>query len=84
MKEYVCHLTKLPEGDRVFFTEMLSYLSEYVKEIKRNQDEVIISYEGTEESVIEEKVNELEKMILSKLSKKTTEVKIKTIFNVWP
>lgn len=81
MKEYVCHLTKLPEGDRVFFTEMLSYLSEYVKEIKRNQDEVIISYEGTEESVIEEKVNELEKMILSKLSKKTTEVKIKTIFD---
>ncbi len=81
MKEYTCHLTQLPEGDRVFFTEMLSYLSEHVKEIKRADDEVMIYYDGTDESVIAEKVSELEKMILSKLSKKTTEVKIRTIYD---
>ena len=79
MKTYTCHLTQLPEGDRIFFTEMLSYLSEHVKDISRKEDEVTISYDGTEEAVIAEKVAELEKMILSKLNKKTTEVKIKTL-----
>lgn len=79
MKEYIYNLKKLPENDRVFFTEMLSYISEYVKGISGNGNEVVISYDGAEESVIEEKVGELEKMILSKLSKKTTEVKIKTL-----
>lgn len=81
MKEYTYHLTKLPESDRLFFIEMLSYISEHVKEIKRNGDEVTISYDGAEESVIAEKVEELEKMILSKLSKMKTEVKIRTIYD---
>ena len=70
MKEYIYSLAQLPESDRVFFTEMLSYISENVKDITRSGDEVVISYEGTDEETIIGKVNELEKMILSKLNKK--------------
>lgn len=79
MKEYVCSLEQFPESDRIFFTEMLSYISENVKDITCKGEKVIISYDSTDEEVIAEKVSELEKMILSKLNKKVTEVKIKTI-----
>ncbi|MBR0141725.1 MAG: hypothetical protein IJM19_05720 [Ruminococcus sp.] len=79
MKEYIYSLAQLPESDRVFFTEMLSYISENVKDITRNGDEVTVSYEGTDEETIIEKIKELEKMILSKLNKKVTEVKVKTL-----
>ena len=79
MNTYNYTLEAIPESDRVFFTDMLSYISEYVKEIHRNGDSVEILYEGTDEASIKNSVEELAGMINVKLKKMDDKVKIKTL-----
>lgn len=76
MNTYNYTLEAIPESDRVFFTDMLSYISEYVKEIHRNGDSVEILYEGTDEASIKNSVEELVGMINVKLKKMDDKVKI--------
>lgn len=79
MNVYHYSLESISESDRVFFMDMLSYLSEYVKEIHRNGTSVDILYEGTDEASVRNSVENLAAMINVRLKKADDKVRIKTL-----
>ncbi|MCC8068321.1 MAG: hypothetical protein LIO71_00920 [Ruminococcus sp.] len=78
---YIYSLNNIPKNDRTFFIEMLSYISEYVKDISIDieNENVNISYDGTNEENIVESIKFLENMIEVKLKNIGDKVQIKTL-----
>lgn len=79
MCNYIYNLESIPESDRTFFVEMLSYISEYVTDISVEGNTVSIAYEGASEEEIVTSVKFLENMIEVKLKNVGDKVQIKTI-----
>lgn len=79
MNSYVYDLKNIPENDRTFFIEMLSYVSEYVKNISVEDCNVNIFYEGTNQEEITKSVEFLKNMIEVKLKNVGDKVQIKTL-----
>ncbi len=76
---YSYELKNVREGDRTFFVDMLSYVSEYITDIKCENDKVEIHYDGIDEAGIKDSVDKLVNMINVKLSKMDDKVTIKTL-----
>lgn len=77
MKKYIYDLNRLDKGDRRFFCEMLSYVSENIVSTEISGGEVTVSYEGTSEKSILDSIKFLEDTIKLKL-KNTKAAKMET------
>lgn len=63
MKKLNYSIEKLSDNDKEFFCDMLSYISEHVNSLRKENEQVIINYDGITEEQLLEKIDVLKQMI---------------------
>lgn len=79
MKKLTYNIAELSDSDKEFFCDMLSYISEHINDIEKQNDKVSIFYDGISKDQLIEKVVVLKQMTGIDKSKENKKVEIELI-----